>query len=151
MKADFKKEIVMIEAFSTPANPTRTLILLAACALLAIAAVVIGIDDNPPGGALALLAAIAFVLAFAHPWRRTRNFLFLFLASILGFILFIIQDILTNSILQSPTASEGLQNLLQGTAVEIVSLVLALIFVAAFFVGAIGPVVLFIRNRRKMK
>jgi uncharacterized membrane protein (UPF0136 family) len=78
----------MIAAFSTPYNRTRTFILLAVCGLLAIAAAAIGIDDNPPGVLLAFLAATAFVLAFVHPWRTARKFMFLLLASFLGFVLY---------------------------------------------------------------
>ena len=57
----------MTSAFSPPKNRKMMLILLAICGLLAIAAVVVGIDDNLPGILLALLAATAFVLAFVHP------------------------------------------------------------------------------------
>ena len=43
----------MSDAFSTPSNRIKALILLAICGLLAIAAVVVGIDDNLPGILLA--------------------------------------------------------------------------------------------------
>ncbi len=85
-----------------------TLILLAVCGLLAIAASVIGIDDNPPGILLAFLAATAFILAFVHPWRTPRKFLFLLLASVLGFGLFIILNILLDSITQNPATSDSI-------------------------------------------
>ena len=137
----------MIDAFSTPSNRIKTLILLVVCGLSAIASVVVGIDDNPPGILLALLAATAFVLAFAHPWRTVRKFMFLLLASVLGFVLFIIQDIISNSIAQSPTTSGALQNLIQSTAIDVLNLILSMICSAAFIVGAIGSVAMFIRSR----
>ena len=93
----------MIDAFSTPRNRIKTLILLVVCGLSATVAVVVGIDDNLPGVMLALLAAIAFVLAFTHPWRTTRKFMFLLLASVLGFVLFIIMNIIFDSIAQNPS------------------------------------------------
>jgi hypothetical protein len=71
-----------MDAFSTPQNRIKTFILLFVCGLLAIAAAVLGIDDNPPGILLAFLAALALILAFVHPWRTEREFLFLLLASI---------------------------------------------------------------------
>jgi hypothetical protein len=37
----------MIDVFTTPQNRNRTLILLVVCGLLAIAAAIAGIDDNP--------------------------------------------------------------------------------------------------------
>jgi len=67
----------MIDAFSTRSNKIKTLILLVICGWSAIASVVLGIDDNPPGVLLALFAAIAFILAFSHTWRTTRKFIFL--------------------------------------------------------------------------
>jgi len=103
----------MVSAFSPPQNRKKTLILLAMCGLLAIAAVVVGIDDNLPGILLAFLAATAFVLAFAHPWRTARKFMFLLLASILSFVLFIILNIILDTVAQDPATSGALQDLLQ--------------------------------------
>jgi len=137
----------MIDAFSTPRNRIKTLILLVVWCLSAIASAVIGIDDNPPGVLLALLAAIALILAFVHPWRTVSKFMFLLLASVLGFVLFIIQDIISNSIAQSPTTSGALQNLIQSTAIDVLNLILSMICLAAFIVGAIGSVAMFIRSR----
>ena len=139
----------MIDAFSTPRNRIKTLILLVVCGLSATVAVVVGIDDNLLGVMLALLAAIAFVLAFAHPWRTARKFMFLLLASVLGFVLFIIMNIITDSIVQNPATSGTLQNLIQSPVNDALNLILAMICVAAFIVGTIGSVAMFIRSRRE--
>ena len=72
----------MINAFSTLGNRGKTFVLLVICGLLAIAATIVGINDNLPGILLAFLAAVAFVLAFAHPWRSARKFIFLLLYGI---------------------------------------------------------------------
>ena len=84
----------MIDAFLTPRNRIKTFIFLVTCGLLAIASIVVGIDDNPPGSLLAFLAAAAFVLAFVHPWRTVRKFMFILLASVVGFVLFVILSII---------------------------------------------------------
>ncbi|HLF72701.1 MAG TPA: hypothetical protein VI524_00005 [Anaerolineales bacterium] len=105
----------MLDALSTPHNRIRTLILLGACGLSAIAAV--GIDDNPPGILLAFLAAIAFVLAFVHPWRTARQFRFLLYASVLGFPLFVILNNVFKAVAHNSATAGALQNLLQGLAV----------------------------------
>ena len=126
-----------------------TLILLASCGLLAIAAVIIGIDDNLPGILLAFLAATAFILAFVHPWRTARKFMFLLLASILGFVLFIILNIILDTVAQNPTNTGTLQDLLQSPAIDAYSIIIAMICTAAFIVGAVGSVAMFIRNRRR--
>ncbi len=139
----------MIDAFSTRSNKIKTLILLAVCGLSAIASVVVGINDNPPGVFLALFAAIAFILAFSHPWRTTRKFAFLLLASVLGLIFFIILSILSDSIAQNPTSPATLQNLIQSPANEALYLIFAMICSAAFIVGGIGSVVMLIRSRRQ--
>ena len=57
----------MLEALSTPRNRTLTFVFLAICCASAIAAVVVGISDNPPGILLAFGAATALILAFVHP------------------------------------------------------------------------------------
>jgi uncharacterized membrane protein (UPF0136 family) len=135
----------MIDALSTPHNRIQTLILLVICGLLAITATAVGIDDNPPGVLLAYLAATAFVLAFVYPWRTARKFIFLFLASLLGFVLFIILDIVA----QNPATTGALQDLLQSPAMDAFNIIFAMICFAAFIVGAVGSVVMFIRNRRQ--
>jgi tryptophan-rich sensory protein len=135
----------VIDALSTPRNRTWSFTLLVICGLLAIAATAVGIDDNPPGVLLASLAATAFVLAFAHPWRTARKFIFLFLASLLGVVLFIILDIVA----QNPATTGAIQNLLQSPAMDVFNIIFAMICFAAFIVGALGSVVMFIRNLRQ--
>ena len=139
----------MIDAFSTPRNRIKTFIFLVTCGLLAIASVVVGIDDNPPGVLLAYLAATAFVLALVHPWRTSRKFIFLLLASMLGFVLFVILNIIFDSIAQNPATSSALQDLLQSHVVDALSLITVLICPAAFIIGAVGSVSMFIHNRRR--
>jgi D-alanyl-lipoteichoic acid acyltransferase DltB (MBOAT superfamily) len=83
-----KGDTVRIEAFSTPKDQKRTLLLLAACGTLVAAAGAAGIDDNPLGVALAFLSANSLVLAFVHPWRTSKQFWRLIIASGLGFFVF---------------------------------------------------------------
>ena len=139
----------MSAAFSTPSNRNKTFILLAICVLLAIAAAAVGIDDNPLGILLAFLSATAFVIAFVHPWRTTKKFLFLILASLLGFILFIILNIILDTAAQNPETAGGLPDLLQGPIVNAMSIIIAMICAAAFIVGAVGSVAMVIRRRRR--
>lgn len=138
----------MSAAFSTPSNRNKTFFLLAISGLLAIAAAVVGIDDNPPGILLAFLAASAFVLAFVHPWRTAKKFLFLLLAAVLGFVLYIILNIILDTAAQDPAASAGLRNLLNSPVFNALSIIIAMVCAAAFIVGAVGSVVMAIRNRR---
>jgi len=138
----------LFDALTIPNNRTRTLILLAICALLAIAAVVIGIDDNPPGILLAFLADITFVLAFAHPWRTARQFRLLLFASLIGFVLFAILNNIFAVVAHSPATTGALQYLMQVLAVAAFILA-SMISPAAFMVSLVGLVAVFIRNRRR--
>jgi len=137
----------MIDAFSTRSNRIKTLILLVTCCLSAIASTVVGIDENPPGILLALIAAVTFILAFSHPWRTARKFMFLLLAAVLGFVLFIIVSIVSDSIVQNPASSDALQNLIESPVNEALSIIFAMLCSAAFLVGVAGAVVMFIRSR----
>lgn len=139
----------MGDAFSTPRNRIRTLIFLVVCGLSAIAAAVMGIDDNPPGIFLALLAAAAFVLACTHPWRTARKFMFLLLASVLGVVFFIILNMISDSIVQNPTSSSALRNLIQSPANDALNLILTMLYTAAFIIGVVGSVAMFIRGRHQ--
>jgi hypothetical protein len=116
--------------------------------LLAIAAATVGIDDNLPGILLAFLSATAFVLAFVHPWQAARKFMILILASLLGFVLFIILNIILDTAAQDPATSGALKDLLQSPVVNALSVIIAMICTAAFIIGAVGSVAMFIRNRR---
>jgi hypothetical protein len=139
----------MIAAFSTPHNRIRTFILLAVCGLLAIAAATVGVDDNPPGVLLAFLAATVFVIAFVHPWRTAKKFMFLLLASVLGFVLYIILNIILDTAVQDPATAGALQDLLQSPVAAAFSIIIAMLCPAAFIVGAVGAVAMFMRNRRR--
>ncbi len=139
----------MIDAFATPRNRIKTLAILVICGLSAIASVIVGIDDNPPGILLAFLAATAFVLAFAHPWRTARKFMLLLLASVLGLVLFVILNVMFDSVIQDPTASDALQNLIESPAINALNVTIAMIIPAAFIVGAVGSIAMFIRGRRQ--
>jgi len=139
----------MIEALSTPPNRIKTLILVVICSLFTITAVSLGIDDNPPGILLALLAAIAFVLAFVHPWRTSRKFIILLLASVIGFVLFVVLNILLDTVAQNPSTSAEIRALVQSPTSNALFVILAMLFAAALLVGSIGSVVMFIRSRQQ--
>ena len=136
----------MIEAFSTPHNRNRTFIYFAICAVLAIAAVAIGIDDNPPGLLLAYLSATAFVLAFVHPWRSSKRFRNLIFASLLGFIVFAILHNVFEFIAWRAGGSGLVLGLLESISAAFF-LVAVLLCPPALLVGAIGAVVMHIRAR----
>ena len=138
----------MLEALSTPRNRILTFVFLAICCASATAAVVVGISDNPPGILLAFGAATALVLAFVHPWRTAKLFRLFLFASVLGFVMFAILHNVFDAVASNAESAGTLQILLQGLGVA-AFLLAVLICPPAILVGAVGSVVMFIRNRRR--
>lgn len=75
--------------------------------------------------------------------------MFLLLVSILGFALFVIMNIITDSILQNPATSDALKTLIKKPVTDSLSLIFVMICVAAFIIGLIGSIAMFFRNCRK--
>ena len=135
----------MLEAFSTPQNRNRTLVLLAVCALLALAALVVGIADNPPGILLAFLAAAALATAFAHPWRSSKSFRRLMYASGAGFLVFTVLHNVFYAITTVPDLPRSAELVFTGASVA--SFLIAILLCPPFFVvGAVGAVVTALRT-----
>ena len=139
--------MLMPEALSTPRNRTLTFVFLAICCAFAAAAVVVGISDNPPAILLAFGAAAALVLAFVHPWRTAKQFGRLLSASVLGLVVFGILHHAYAGLAGEATSAGEPPMLLQGLGV-VAFLLAFLICPTAILVGALGSVVMLIRNRR---
>ena len=75
--------------------------------------------------------------------------MFLLLASVLGLVLFVILNIILDTVAQNPATSGALQDLIQSPFANTLSLIIAMVCPAAFIVGAVGSVAMFIRNRRQ--
>ena len=138
----------MLEAFSTPRNVIRTLILLAVCGLLAVAAGVLGIADNPPGLLSAFLSAGAFFLAFTHPWRTSRQFLHLLYASGLGIVVFAVLHNVFEAMAWRLSDSSLLHGFLGGLG-GVFFLIAILVCPPGLLVGAIGAGVMSARKRNQ--
>jgi hypothetical protein len=138
----------MIQAFSTLHNRNRTFILFAVCGVLAITAKAIGIGDNPPGLLLAFLSVSAFVLAFVHPWRTLKQFLYLVIASVLGFIVSVFLHNLFD-FFASKSGGSGIVPGLLGIISAAFFIIAVPLCPAVFIVGAVGSVAMFIRSRRR--
>ncbi len=136
----------MIDALANPHNRNRTFIFLVACSVLAIAAIMVGIDDNPPGVILAYLSAFAFVLAFVHPWRTSKQFLRLIYQSVLVFIVITVLSNLFEFFASNPGISKPVVMLLNGAG-AIFFLIAVLLCPICLLVGVIGFVVMNYRNR----
>ncbi len=126
----------MVEAFSK-AQWRLTLLLLVMCGALAAAGGVVGISDNMVGLSLAFLAAVALMLAFVHPWRSPRRFLFLIGVSVGVFVaIVVVGGLLDNAGFDMSAAGDFL-------------FYITIVFCpAGFVVGIIGAVVTWASSRR---
>ncbi len=127
----------MFEAFSKT-HWRRTTLFLVICAVLAAAAGTVGISDNALGGALALLAGVALVLAFVHPWRTARRFLLLSGASVLAFVVCVL---LVNVLESAGVNAGGVGDLFFYMAMFLCP--------AGLVLGIIGAVVTLVLSRRE--
>lgn len=78
----------MSQTFLTPRNIVISLLLFVFCLVLGYSAAVVGIEDNPPGIVLAYFSTLAFVLAFVHSMRTSKQYRYLIYSSGSGFICF---------------------------------------------------------------
>jgi hypothetical protein len=102
-----------------------TLWLLGATVVLAAAALLVGISDNPPGILLLYLAGLTLVLSVTLGWRNPKWYGRLFLGSVLGF--FVLAAI-------HNFAEVGAHRI---THLPLISLILSSISVVGFIAGVI--------------
>ena len=140
----------MINALSTHHNRKLSLIFLAACCISAIAAAVIGIEDNAPGILCAFIATVALVLAFVHPWRTTKQFSLLLLGAVLCFVISGVLHNVFHGIAGSMESTQILQKILKGLGVTAFYLAL-LICPPAVMVGLAGSVAMFFHKHHRPK
>lgn len=129
----------MLKAFSNTRNRYRSLILLVVCCVFAFGASILGIEDNPPGIALAFLSTITFILAFVHPWRTSKQFRYLIYGSGLGFVVFVILHNVFEGIASKMGGSGLVHTLLSGAGVAF--FFIALVCPIALLVGFVGALI----------
>ena len=138
----------MIEALSTHRNRVVSVVCVAIAGVLAAAAGLVGISDNPPGILLAYGASAALVLAVVHPWRSSRQYRYLIYASVLGFVVFAALHNVFEVVAGRMGGPGFLYAMLQGIQVA-AFLIAVLICPPALIIGAVGAVVMSVRNRRR--
>ncbi len=97
---------------------------------------IIGIADNFPGILTCYLGVCSLFLVFIHPWKQTKNFLWLIFYSVVSFIVSVI-----------------LHNLFEGIGLNIIGVVfffLAILFApAGILIGVSGSVFYVIKNNQR--
>ena len=143
-----EREAFMVKSQSIPRNRILTLVFLAICCVCATSALLVGISDNPPGILLAFGGAVAFILAFVHPWRTAKQFRRLLYASLIGLVIFSILHNLFEGLAGQWAGVGVVQSMLQGIGVA-AFLFAILICPPAIAVGVVGSIVIFLRNRHR--
>jgi hypothetical protein len=129
-------------------NRKITLTLLAACVLSVSAALLVGIDDNPPGILLLYVASFALVLAMVHHWRSMKRFLLLAGMAAIGFIVFAVLHNVMHGVAKMATDVFLVESLLEG--IGVLSFFLALFLCPpAVLTGLGGALFWSVRNRTR--
>lgn len=117
------------------------------CALV-IGAILVGVSDNLPGIVLCYLAVITLIVAVTRTWKRTKMFLILLGASVVGFIVFVVLHNVFYGLTILTSHITALSHLME---VFHVAFFIIAVFLcpAAFLVGVIGSIVLAIKGRRR--
>lgn len=118
----------------------KTIIFLSLSLISLAAALIVTVDDNPPGVILSFVSGFLFVLAFSYNFQKVNSYLLLFIGSIVGFILSVIFHNLFEA-------------LGKGTFLEAVG---AFFFIVALFlcppgiiIGIVGTIIKSIKNKNK--
>jgi len=128
-------------------NRKKTVILLSISIVLIIFALIIGIDDNPPGVFLIYFGFITLILVFIHHWRDSKKFLILFVSSIFGAIIF---GVLHNLF-------DGLQKMMGDIIIlsqilvflSVISFMIALLVCPpGILIGIVGSLVFYFKGRK---
>lgn len=143
----------MKDHFKLPFNKSNrklTFTFLAISIILLLTAFIIGISDNPPGILLCFAGIIALMLMFVHHWRKAKNFLILFVASIVGFLIFAVLHNVMYGLGKIAGEIFLLSQLLKFVDV-LFFLIAILVCPPGILVGAVGSIVLCIRNKKTRK
>ena len=140
MDYSFKKPLTNGGRMKNILSQKKTIIYLSLSILSLAAALIVTVDDNPPGIILAFVSGFLFVLALSYNFEKVNSYILLIIGSIVGFILSVIFHNLF----------EALGN---GTILEVVG---AFFFIVALFlcppgliIGIIGTIIKSIKGKKK--
>jgi hypothetical protein len=137
----------MFESFESQ-HQRVSVILVALSVASAAGAALVGVDDNPPGIALAVVSGTLLVTAFVHHWRSPKRFLVL-AAGAIGLsvaavgILILIDISMTAGRIPEPVVPAV------DTGGNALALVLAFLVVPAMLVGLAGSVTVWLVGKLK--
>ena len=129
-------------------KPKEVFILAGIFCTLVISAIVVGVSDNVPGIVLCYLATVVLVIAPTRSWRKTKRFLILLGASVIGFLVFVFLHNAFYALTMLTSHIAALSRLME--VFHVTSFVIAVFLCpGTFLVGAVGSIVCAIMGRRK--
>lgn len=140
----------MINNIALSRNILISILLIIVCCILSFAAFIVGIEDNPPGIALAFLSTIALVLVFVHSMRTTKQFRFVIYTSGMGFVLSVILHNVFEGIAFKVGETNPVFGVMNGAGVAFFFIAL-FVCPMAFLIGLIGAGIISKRQRRNKK
>lgn len=137
----------MFESFESP-HQRVSVILVVLSVASAVGAVLVGVDDNPPGVALAALGGIMCVTAFVHHWRSPKRFLAL-AAGAFGLGVITVGILIWIDI--SLTAGRVPESIVPAvdTGGNVLALAAAFLIVPSILVGLVGSITAWLAGRLK--
>ncbi len=111
----------------------RTYIYLLLSILSVILALIVGVNDNPPGIIICFIGSILFILAFTYSWNKAKPFLLLILFSLIGFVI--------SAVLHNVFDAIGGEGTFLGIIGVVFFLIAVFICPAGLLVGIVGSIV----------
>ncbi|MCK4654676.1 MAG: hypothetical protein KAU01_09535 [Candidatus Cloacimonetes bacterium] len=127
-------------------NRKVTFTFLAISIISLVIAFIIGIADNPPGLLFCYMGIVALILVFVHRWRKAKNYLILFLASLIGFPVFAVLHNVMYGLEKMAVDIIVLNQLLRFLDV-LFFLIALMVCPPGILVGAVGSIVFYFKNK----
>ena len=125
----------LVEWYRHRTKRQMTLIILVSSVIAFVLAVLVGIDDNPPGTLLFYLGTVLLVLAWVHAWRKRRKFTWLVAGSLIGIPVFVV----LHNLLHADVLNGMAENYL--IIAKVLELLSALSFILALAICPVGLVI----------
>lgn len=110
-----------------------TYVYLAVSIILIVMALIVGIDDNPPGIIVFFLGSLVLVVAFTHNWKKAGSYLLLGVFSMAGFAV----SVLLHNVFEAI----GGEGTILGSVGAMFFLIALFICPACLLVGIVGSIV----------
>ena len=141
----------MKDLLKLPGNKSNRKVMFTFLAISIISlaiAFIIGIADNPPGLLLCFIGVVALILVFVHRWRKAKNYLILFVVSLIGFAVFAVLHNVMYGLEKMAADIIVLSQLLRFLDI-LFFLIAIMVCPPGILIGAVGSIVFYFKNKMK--